>query len=80
MRALRATCRYHERMIVMQEYFCFLKGRRPMPHLQTLHHAGHHLMLQATVFSLRVLTNGDEIDIIVPASALVHQDTAILTC
>ena len=27
-------------------------------------------MLQATVFSLRVLTNGDEIDIIIPASTL----------
>ncbi len=55
----------------MQGYSCFLRSRRPMAHLQTLHHARHNLMLQATVFSFRVLADGDEIDIIIPASTLV---------
>ena len=71
---------YHGSLPVMQEYFYFPRGMRPMTHLKTLHHARHHLMLQATVLSLCILTDGDEVDIVIPASTLFCLDIATLTC
>ena len=38
-------------------------------YLETLHHARHNLMLQATVLSFCILSDGNEVDIIVPASS-----------
>ena len=48
-------------------------------HLETLNHARHNLMLQATVLSFCVLSDSNEVDIIIPASSEYAQACYIIT-
>ena len=44
-------------------------------YLETLDHARHNLVLQTAVLSLCVLPDGDQVDVIIPASSDMPSST-----